>query len=43
MVTPQNVFYVTMKSDSLSMGQLVEKGYVMHISGNQFSNFDKVI
>jgi len=37
-----DVFYVSdMKSNLLSMGQLAEKGYVMHIVENQFSIFDK--
>jgi len=37
-----DVFYVPdMKSNMLSMGQLAEKGYVMHIVKNQFSIFDK--
>jgi len=36
-----NVFYVPdIKSNLLSMGQLTEKGYVMHIVENQFSIFD---
>lgn len=30
-----------MKSNLLNIGQLAEQGYVMHISGNQFSIFDK--
>jgi len=30
-----------MKSNLLSMGQLAEKGYVMHIVENLFSIFDK--
>ena len=37
-----DVFYIPdMKSYLLSMRQLVEKGYVMHIVENQFSIFDK--
>ena len=37
-----DVFYVLdMKSNLLSMGQLTEKGYVMHIIENQLSIFDK--
>ena len=37
-----DVFYVPdMKSNLLSMGQLAEKGYVMHIVENQLSIFDK--
>jgi len=37
-----DVFYVPdMKSNMLSMGQLLEKGYVMHIVENKFSIFDK--
>ena len=37
-----DVFYVPdMKSNFLSMGQLTEKGYVMHIVENQFLIFDK--
>jgi len=35
-------FYVPdMKSNMLSMGQLAENGYMMHIVVNQFSIFDK--
>jgi len=37
-----DVFYVPdMKSNMLSVGQLGEKGYVMHIVENKFSIFDK--
>ena len=37
-----DVFYVpNMKSNMLSMGQLAEKGYVMHIVENKLSTFDK--
>jgi len=37
-----DVFYVPdMKSNLLSMGQLVEKGYEMHIVENKLSIFDK--
>ena len=37
-----DVFYVPdMKSNMLSVGQLTEKGYVMHIVENKFSIFDK--
>jgi len=37
-----DVFYVPdMKSNLLSMRQLSEKGYVIHIVENQFSIFDK--
>jgi len=37
-----DVFYVPdMKSNLLSMGQLAEKGYVMHIVENKLSIFDK--
>jgi len=37
-----DVFYVPdMKSNLLSVGQLAEKGYVMHIVENKFSIFDK--
>jgi len=37
-----DVFYVPdMKSNLLSMRQLTEKGYVMHIVENQFSIFNK--
>jgi len=39
-----DVFYVPdMKSNLLSMGQLAEKGYVMHIVKNKLSIFDKKI
>jgi len=37
-----DVFYVPdMKSNLLSMGQLAEKGYEMHIVENKLSIFDK--
>jgi len=37
-----DVFYVPdMKSNLLSVGQLAEKGYVMHIVENKLSIFDK--
>ena len=37
-----DVFYVPdMKSNLLTVGQLAEKGYVMHIVENQFSFSDK--
>jgi len=37
-----DVFYVAnMKSNLLSMGQLAEKGYVMHIVENKLSIIDK--
>jgi len=37
-----DVFYIPyMKSNLLSMGQLVVKGYVIHIDENKFSIFDK--
>jgi len=37
-----DVFYVPdMKSNLLSMGQLAEKGYAMHIVENKLSIFDK--
>ena len=38
-----DVFYVPdMKSNLLSMGQLAEKGFVMHIVENKLSIFDKI-